>query len=452
MNTNLAPAVDNRARERFLSDMEGYAGIYAINSMTYAPCLNKRIADFRNGKRGARDAVRAAVHLEAAGLKNAEARVLAFHLAVEDAGFSGTCAPEEVLSVGVINTTGGLCAGRTYRGALAGLCRKGWLSKTLVPTGTRVVVGTDDSGAIWRSLKVNKIHLTRSARMLVSFKPPTSTHRSLPRQKPPATVGDKDTAIPENSCIPCQSDQNLDTSRVSQEVGSKESSLRSDESTSPKRAQRASTVKHRQSTRASRKTASKAAVVAASARKSRNAASTTWDSARATLLRDLFVALKTHPHREEIVRIVKLQTDRRYPTACMSITNWEKWVWKWPSFSYHDAMRACRNQLIPLVLAFLADLHPPDTSVLDNSDLPEETRKKILTDLESHKRLSVWLHAIPATLPNDIPKIHRDKLNAERWRLNRIVYRIHTGDMSLKDLTKDDHDLLAQASICQERW
>lgn len=448
----IAQKVDANARKRFQSELSGYAGISAINALNYAPCLNKRIADFRNGKRGARDSVRAAIHFEASQLKNAMSRVLSFHLAIESMGYDGTCAPEEILAAGVVSSTGGLCAKSTYREALAELCRRGWLSKTLVPTGTRVIVDDIEGDPIWKTLKVNKTSLTRAGKMLISRKSPTSSptlsHISLPRQKSATTVGDEGTTST-TSCSPRQIDQNLDSSRPSQKGRSKESTPSVDESTRPMTAQRSSTVKHRTSKSATRKTAKNKAVVKSSARQGRNKAPNTWDSSRKLLLRDLFAYLHDHPLRDEIVRTARLQTSRSYPSACLSVTNWDKWVWKWPEMSWHDARRAIKNQLLPRLSAFCDDLRPPDTQPLQNHKLDSKTRSKINTALESHRRLSEWLRVIPEKLPSNIPDVHRNTLERERWRLNRLLYAIHTGRMSLKDLSDDDHKILCLISQCR---
>jgi len=442
--------VDETARKRFQAEMQGYASIFAIKALSRtANCIQTLVQQFRDGKRGARDATRAAVCMEANALSPGEARVLAFFLLLGSLGKRGSCAPEDVAADGVVRTTGGACAPRTFRRHLASLCRRGWLIKHKVPTGTREIVATRPDGSpIWKALQVNKITLTRQARMLLAKEPPISAPESDPKVRPkrPTTVGHNQTTG-DVKTFPCglenrQIDK-VDTTGASRDGIAKVSPPNGGDRATSRTLPRASGGEHQSSSGKAQSADSEHP----SSRKSRAKTRKSWLSLRKALLVDLFAYLAGNPIRDELYRTAELQTDTRYPSVMITALDWDKHVWKWQDLNWHDRRRMLRREILPPLEAFCAHLRPPDTTPLKNSSTPDGQKQAIAKQLDAHKRLADWLKVIPDRLPPTLPVDLRERLELERFRLNTLVRQVHQGRISISDLTRADHELLRDASL-----
>jgi hypothetical protein len=458
-------AIDTNARELFERELSGYAGISAIKTTNRADCLNAHGQAFRDGKRGARDAARAQVHLEAAQLRNAAAHVLAYYLAIGRQGFKGTVAPEEINADGVRRTTAGLCSPRTYRAALALLCRSGWLDKRLIPTGTRIVIGhTPDGKDIWRSLRVNKVSLTRAAWLLLATGPPANyaascgiihskeTHKHLPRQKLPAMEGDNQRTgvlctIPGSLDCDVKNEGSIVKHARNSIPGESVESAIADRPTRPAPARkRPLIVEH--GTRNGRKAANGKRP---GIRRGRNATPRTWESSRKSLLVDLFNQLHHDPAVDEMHRIAELQTDRGYPVAFVSVVDWDKWIWRWHDLTWHERRRAISRQIAPPLAAFVKHLAPPDCAEMNDPRTAPDRRAVLVEDLAAHERIARWIEVIPAALADGTPAGIRAQLTAERWRLNTMARLIQSGRVILADLNRRDAVLLSQAADAAAR-
>ena len=465
-------AIDTNARSLFERELSGYAGISAIKATNKADCLNVHGQAFRDGKRGPRDAARAQVHLEAAQLRNAAARVLAYHLAIGRQGYKGTVAPEEIHADGVRRTTGGLCSPRTYRAALAALCRRGWLDKRLIPTGTRIeICHTPDGLSLWRSLRVNKVSLTRAAWLLLATGPPAEhrsvmtgplapgpggidTHNSLPRQKVPRMEGDNQrtgVTLP----IPCSLDCDVEHegtivkhTRIDPPGG--KVSAHADKWTRPAPAKsRPLTVEHEAHNAHGARTAAKSK--RPGIRRGRNATPRTWESSRRSLLVDLFNQLHGDPAVDEMHRVAELQTDREYPKAFVSVVDWDKWIWRWHDLTWHERRRAISREIAPPLAAFVKHLVPPDMAELDDPRTAPERREVLLEDLAAHDRIARWIEVIPAALADGTPAGIREQLESERWRLNTLARLVQSGRVMLATMTAKDGVLLKHAAAAAAR-
>lgn len=460
--------IDAHARELFTRELSGYAGISAIKAMTRADCLGYHAQAFRDGKRGARDAARSQMHFEAAQLRNAAAHVLAFHLAVARHGKKGTVAPEEINAEGVRRTTAALCSPRTYRAALALLCRQGWLDKRLIPTGTRTITGySPDGSPIWRTKRVNKVSLTRAAWLLLAMGPPaeyrptfelklsdpdptaSKTHTSPPRPKDPSMEGDNQRtgdvlAIP--GSLGCDVDHEgsiVKHTRNSTPRG--KVSACADSWTSPASAQsRPLNVEHETHSAPKARTAAKSK--RPGIRSGRNATPRTWDSARRSLLTDLFNQLHGDPTVDEMCRVAELQTDRGYPTAFVSVVDWDKWIWHWLELNWHERRRAIARQISPPLAAFVKHLAPPDCEELDDPRTAPDRRAVLVADMAAHERIARWIEVIPAALPDGTPAGIREQLERERWRLNTMSRLVQSGRILLSNLDRKDNVLLKHAA------
>ena len=444
--------IDIKARERFLEEIDGYAGIPAVQSITKVQCLKSRVSDFRSGKKGARDHVRSVVHNEADKIRNATGHVLAFYLTVKELGYQGTMSTQEVVARAVEDATGCNCCVRTLQRAEKVLVRIGMLHVKKIPTGSRrFIEGSDRSPDAWRTLQINKVTVTPAATLLVLRKPAGPLLRiekndtSPPTTFSRSTVGDKSREFPKELSTPCQNDLKTVESSPGRRGVSVESN-KLDGSTCPASSMSPQTGKHRTSRSASRKAASRSAAAPVSARKARNKTPRTWDASRKMLIADLFTYLKNVPGRETMISIVQLQTDRAFPAACMSALDWDEWIWQWHGLTWHDRRRAMKNKITPPLEAFVSHLIPPDTTQLHDPAASDELRAEILEQLQLHKRLSDWMQVIPAVIPQGVPGGIREQLEKERWRLNTLVRMIHSGRIALDKLTKKDHVLLKQAA------
>lgn len=426
--------IDLNAREKFEREIDkGYAGISLIDSITNTvkaiPVHNR---EFRDGKRGPRDAQRAKVHFESAQLPGGEQRVLAFYLELGTRGKLGSVVPQEIAADAIRRTTGGACAPRTYRRHMAALCRRGWLSKSLVPTGTRVM---KDDGS-WTTYKVNKVTLSPAARLLIQ-----KTYITLPRPKRPRTERDTRTrgdVLTFPSCSVSDKKLNLDR-RVHVVTGKAKELPEGNGYTSPSPASPPQTVKHQASRGASRKAANKAAAVrpAVSARKTRAGIPRTWRTARRTLLAELFAFFHDDPIRDELLRVAELQTDPRYPSAMMTALDWDDIVRRWMQLKWHARRRTMKNEIAPPLRAFCAHLLPPE--------IPAAASKSLAEQRAAHSEMASWLQVIPDKIPATVPNMVRERMDRERDRLNMLVRAIHAGRVSLSVLSGDDHTLLHQA-------
>ncbi len=419
--------IDLNARSRFEKEIaRGYAGIGCVDSITKTvkaiPTHNR---EFRDGKRGARDAQRAKVHLEAAQLPGGEQRVLAFFLEVGIRGKLGTVITEEIGAQAVRRTTGGACAPRTYRRHLAALCRRGWLHKVFIPTGTRAQ--TEDGA--WTTYKVLKVTLSPAARLLYQ-----KTYIALPRPKRPTTEGDNRTRGDALTFPPSSIGDKMSKLKRRGRVvtGLVEVLPKGNDSTRPPTA----TVKHRTFNSAPRKAAKNGAAVAAvTARKTRAEIPRTWRTSRRTLLAELFAFFHADPLRDELHRVAELQTDPGYPSVFMMALDWDPIVRRWLELNWHDRRRCLKNEIAPPLRAFCAHLAPPVGTPTNEIE-------------RQHAELAAWLQVIPDEIPpGKVPAMVRDRMIGERDRLNMLVRQIHAGRVSLSVLSPDDHTLLHQAGL-----
>jgi hypothetical protein len=425
--------IDLNARHRFEMEIsKGYAGISFVDSrINTVKCIRTHCQEFREGKRGARDSQRAKMHFEAAQLSGGEQRVLSFFLDVGNQGKLGIVVPQEIAADAIRRTTGGACAPRTYRRHMASLCRRGWLGKTAIPTGTRVLTTSGE----WKTYKVNKVTLTPASRLLIQ-----KNYISIPRPKRPITEGDirnrgNALTFPSVSVI----DKRLLDKRahVVERVVSKESP-KVDRITSPEPST-AQTVKHGASTSAPRKAANKKAAVKlpASVRKSRASVPKTWGTATRTLLKELFAFFHADPMLDELYRVAELQTDPYYPGAMMQALDWDDIVRRWVTMPWQDRRRAMKNEIAPPLRAFCEHLSPP-------IPVPPDKKSEIT---RQHAELCEWLQVIPDKMSVNIPVAVAERMNQERWRINMLIRSIHMGRIPLSELNQNDHAVLQQAGF-----
>jgi len=339
------------------------------------------------------------------------------------------------------------------------LCRRGWLDKRLIPTGTRIVIAhTPDGSPVWRSLRVCKVSLTRAAWLLLATSPPASygavrtcadAHNHLPRQKVPGMEGNNQrtgvvSTIPGSLDCDVEQEGTIVKHTRNDRPGGKVSAC-ADRSTRPAPAQkRPLTVEHGAHTTPRGRTAANGK--RPGIRTGRNATPRTWESSRRSLLQDLFNQLHGEPSIEEMHRVSELQTDRGYPKAFVSVVDWDKWIWRWHDMTWHERRRAISRQIAPPLAAFVKHLAHPDMTELDDPRTSPERRAVLVEDLEAHNRIARWLEVIPAALPDGTPAGIREQLTAERWRLNTMARLVQCGRVILSDLKQRDCVLLKQAA------
>lgn len=427
-NTQKTINVDLNARERFEREIaRGYAGISFIDSkIKTVKCISTHNLEFRNGDRGARDAQRAKVHFEASQLPRGEQRVLSWYLDIGIQGKFGTVAPHEIKAEAVRRTTGGPCAPSTHARHEASLCRRGWLSKSLVPTGTRVL---EDDGT-WTTRKVLKVTLTLAARLLYQK---TYIHTPTPKRRTTERVNNRERVVSTISLsVVCDESSKMER-REPVVMGLSKELPKGNKLTRPSPPSSAQTVKQRASRGASRKAANKAAAVSppVSARKSRAGIPKTWRTAVRTLLAELFPYFHDDPNCSEILRVAKLQTDPHYPAAWPTALDWDPIVIRWVQMGWHDRRRCIKNEIAPPLRAWCALLSPPD--------VPTTEQEK------QHAELAAWLQVIPYKIPASVPDMVAERMKTRGYWLNALVRRIHAGKADLSDLSGDDHTLLHQA-------
>jgi hypothetical protein len=447
-------------REAFLRSIQNskHANITQVQTITYSISLAAHRADFVAGKRGIRDGLRAEIFREACKLKNAEARVLQFYVALSQAGYKGSVATEDVVSNQVIESTGGLCAPRTFRRALAALCRRGWLSKTNMATGTKIPT---DNG--WKTLQVNKVTICRCTKLLgvnqLSEKPKLSvvpdfdieqnseayhTTRTkivhsdrptsedvLPRPKQPAMGVEEQPKSPplhRGGTSDCSSYVNFE---MQSEIENEESGLVSAPPPETAPPETSPTLKHKTSgeSRKAGKTAQKA--VAPFGRKHRSKIPRTWQNGRALLLHDL----KTAGADDLQHRIAAQQTSLNYPPLFPSALDWDSYVTTWLDRDWKERRRTITRELLPELEAWCVPLRPPRPEDLKLT-APLEVQRQAAEQVAQFERMARIVKSMPEMLISPYtPKWLAEKIADNHWVLSEIPWLVCMGRMTLADLT-----------------
>lgn len=446
-------SIDAAARAQFEADIQTYkcANFSAVQSIYRALPLSAHRAEFLSGKRGRRDGKRAALFIQTEKLRNAQRRVLAFHLACGLAGYNSTVVTEEAAAAGVRRSVEGLCSERTYREALRMLCALGWLTKKKIPTGTKVIVGQSLNGQpVWKSLRVNKVSLTFAARSLIAKH--ALSHISIPRQKLPVTREEESQQASkpvELSDIKCNFQNQADT-----DVDTSKGKGAEDKSTRP-RSQARSTVEHSPPTSRGRQTAAQKALKRDAlrfARRRRSDVPKTWRLARRLLLHDLYAAAHSDNLVDEMHRIAELQTDRRYPPLCISALDWDQWLPKWLELSWKERRRILRDHILPELNAFCAHLSPPNVQPLESCEVSAREKAKIEAQLAAYRRMNAILTSIPKKFffeekDCNISCYENSPAGApELFVLERIPWLLNSGKLFLDNIKESEFEIFRTAA------
>jgi hypothetical protein len=437
--------VDVAERQAFLQSIHdtNYAGIEAVQNIYHAISLSAHREAFLRGKRGDRDGQRAALFLEAGQLKNAAARVLSFFVAIARKGYNGTICTEDVLASQVVAATGGLCAPRTFRRALADLCRAGWLHKDPMSTGTKILT---PSG--WKTNQVNKITIPWCTRLLGirKTKPVESTNTNIeaqkveccsdsndsnPRPKLPA-MGERRENPPPNrggsSLSIVNVKDNASVRNEECELAAAPPSAASPPQTSPQLKQQSVGE-----ARKARKPAKKAG--APFGRIARSKIPRTWQNGRILLLHDLELA-GAGAGAGVPLRIATLQTDLKYPPLFPIALPWEKYVSSWIERDWKERQRIVRREIMPQLAAWCLPLVPPDPDALRPGASPEAA-EKAREQMRQFDRVSKIMRSLPEMLiTQDTPRFVAEKMQECAWHLRQLPMLIFTGRMGLDDISR----------------
>jgi hypothetical protein len=459
-----AREINQSERDAFLRSIQntGYAGISQVQSIYHTTCLQGHREAFINGKRGQRDGHRAALFIEAAKLKNASARVLEFYISLSKNGHKGTICPEELLAAQVVASTGGLCAPRTFRRALADLCARGWLHKEAMSTGTKVLTPTG-----WRTLQVNKITIPMCTRLLGvnrMFKNPPmqGEQQKFASSCPPS--GDRPTPakMATNGSLnpPPLSGGDSDSTIVNVEQSSKarneESELTAVQPSPPSAAQTSPPLKHRHYSE-SRKAGKPLKMSAAPfARKSRSKIAKTWQNARLILLHDLTRQLTgadgnsgaagkgAGAGAEFLQRIATVQTDVLYPPLFPVALDWSKYLPRWIELDWKERRRIVLREILPALRAWCAPWVIPPSEQL-RPDAPENVRAAAAEQLRQYERVSAIMKSLPDMLTNGTtPRWVCEKINEYRWQLSQLPLLLTIGRIGLDDIRPGERQAFAE--------
>lgn len=402
--------------------------------------------EFLDGKRGRRDGKRAAVLLQASELKNAESRVLAWFIGLHQMGYNGTVAPEDVMAAQVRAATGGLCSERTFRRALKALCEKGWLSKHLIPTGTKV---PSDQG--WKTLQVNKITITAAAKLIgrkyaLSDKP-------LPRPKRPAMLDQEspksliknssdDSYCNKTNTTRARESSETDSSPDKAAVGANApgKSSRPGKPDLPGQSEVAPTSAPvpghvKQQSMGEPGKARKPALEkrpAVFGRKSRLKAPKTYANARKLFLDDLYPLAKS----DEIHRIAELHTDPAYMPLCVTAFDFDSIIYSWLDLDWAARRRMILREILPALKAFVMPMQPPP--VIDPR-WDEKTAARARSAHRAYEILRQTMTALPSNLVEPTTPQHIvEKINGYSWELSRIPWLLNIGKLRLQDVTPAD--------------
>jgi hypothetical protein len=459
----LESVVNKNERDAFIQSIQytRYAGIEQVQNIFWTIPISAHRKEFILGKRGQRDGQRAALFMEAAKLKNAAARLLAFYISVSKAGFRGTVCTEDVLAAQVVQATGGLCAPRTFRRALAECCRRGWLLKEPMATGTKI-----PTPGGWKTLQVNKITIPYCTRLL-------GLKRHENYQKKPQEIeftgktgvpGTPEIAPPDASPTPAKMANNgskkayappskggasslilvnvKDKPVARNEVAELTTAQPGTASPSPT----SPPLKHLSDSKA--RSAGKSQPKrcdAPFARRSRSKILRTWQNGRVLFLHDLRVQLGASDvagasGASDVAgasfeaRIAEVQTDLLYPPLFPVALDWEKYVPRWLELDWKERRRILLREVLPALRAWCAPWRCPSNADLGPA-APPAVRAAAEEQLAQYQRVAAIMKSLPDMLTNKTtPRWVCEKVNEHRWQLQQLPILITLGRMGLDEL------------------
>lgn len=420
-------------REAFLSSIKEtrYAGIDAVRSTYRTLSLNAHRQEFISNKRGHRDGHRAALFMEVTKLKNAEAAVLSFFISLSMQGFKGAVCPEDVIAAQVVESTGAKCAPRTFRRALAALCRAGWLVKKSMATGSKIPTHKG-----WTTLQVNKITVPHCTRLLGSRKSPVKAV-VVPRPNGPAIGESKQVTPLSKGGLPCLS---LSNSKLNSKERNEEIQLATAQQATPKPLPKSPSLKHQavesEGRHAAPKTESQQKKVTHPfGRKSRSKIANTWHNCRLSFLHDLQAAGCS----DFELRTAEMQTDLRYPPMLPVALDWNRVLPKWLEMDWKARRRAITRDILPDLAAWCNPLVPPDMNLLYPS-VPRHIREKAESQMAQFQRVSKLVKSLPEMLITpDTPDFVREIVADKAWTLSQVPALLAMGRISLDEITQDEY-------------
>lgn len=423
-----------------------HAGTDCVQSVYHSMPIESHHYEFMAGKRGVRDRQRMDAFAVAAEMHARSKRLLQFLVAILQArGCVGTITTEEVLACQVRKATGGAMSTRTFRRALSELRDFGFVSTALINTGNKV-----RAGGGWKMLQVNKITLTTIGRLIAlkcapglekkSSRPhryPTSVHNSVDRPKRPTDGEKKQSHQVILEKLPGET--SINTKKETTDTNLKRDASPAKEGRPTSAPQNAAHVKQqRRDNVDSVDKPAKKAVLALSGRKSRNQAPKTYAQARETFLYELTRHSAGDPDASEWRRIAELQTHPVYPPLLPMACDFDKYMMAWPERSWKERRRILRNDIIPALRAFCADLKQPNPKKL-GPGVSDDVRRAARRQQSAFERLSARLQSLPEILLGcPAPEQLHDKVRKYNYQLSRIPSLLHGGQLRINDLSGQD--------------
>lgn len=447
-------------------DWTNHAGTDGVRSIYHTKSFEAHFHEFMAGKRGPRDRRRHEAFTAANELHPRAQRVLVFLVAIYQAlNKVGTVVTEEVCAHQVKVATGGAMSTRTFRRAIAELERLGFITITLVNTGNKVRAGSG-----WKMLQVNRITLTAHLGQLIGLKAvpekkvphgekkrasrrvaPTDSPKVVHRPKRPT---DKRENLSEQETFeksPVLTSNNSKKTKTNAET-ERGDSYRARNEVKPTSAPPSSAhvKQNRIGEPGKAGKPAKKAVLALYGRRSRNQVPKTYAKARDTFLHEL----KRHsiadtPETKEAAntwhRIASLHTHPAYPPLFPMAMDFDKYLFGWLDYSWHERRRIMRNDIIPALKSFCADLHQPHPSEY-GPGVSDDTRRAALRQKKAYDRLSMRLQSIPALLLEcEAPEELKLRVRRLNMHLSRYPSLLHGGMMQITDI--DDEFLKSVREI-----
>lgn len=428
-------------------DWTNHAGTDAVCSIYHTKSIEAHHYEFMAGKRGVRDKARLDAFALAAELHARSKRLLQFLVAIlQYTGCGGTITTEEVLAAQVRDATGGAMSTRTFRRALSELRNFGFVSTSLVNTGNKVRAGMG-----WKMLQVNKITLTTIGRLIALKCPPglekhgkrphrypTSAHRTVARPKRPT---DKEIKQSHQDILKkYPGDSSIKTKKEKECVAVEENPSSKNEVAGTSASSKSTMHVKQQSVEKSGVAGkpAKKAVLALGGRSRRNKAPKTYARARESFLRELANHTCGLESSNEWIRIADLQTHPAYPPLLPMACNYDKYMLAWTERSWKERRRIMRNDIIPALKTFCADLQQPHPSKL-GPGVSEDVRRAARRQQKAFERLNYRLQSLPQILLScQAADEIKEMVRRYSYQLSRIPSLLHHGQINIADLSGQD--------------
>jgi len=400
-----------------------------------------------NGPAAEKSAARASMFVQVADFRNLDGAILSWLLEGAKRGHNGTGMALEQVAECIEICTGRKCSVRSVSRYLANFELRGLIKMKWMPTGGKFL----NSKGQWVAKRIRQIWVTSFARLLISF---TADYIALPMPKRPVTVPKpRERKAPLGPLLSLEGASNINSNSETIAVcttynkGHKEGSTcppvpgqQSQDMSKPESQGPGSQAILEADCEHETTTGQAKPGKAAEKKRIRNRHANTWQALRFQFLTELERNLDKSAEALEVLRIARVQTDRKFPAIIPTVLDWNRIIWTWTDRSWHVRRKSLRKNIIPALAAAAVALVPPDNSRAYDMALPKKEREKAALALQAYKNAAGWQKTISKTiLQGQYPQAAKEWTQEHAFILDTYSSHINSGRMAPGDL--DDKTL-----------